>query len=89
MCKRMQSSGTVLIFIQSENTLANLLTLFLVPLSPPNELIKRQKLFEDLLWWVMSLLVFPLLQNLFYITEAEGMANEIAYYQRPVWNVIR
>ncbi|CAI5722949.1 unnamed protein product [Peronospora destructor] len=55
---------------------------------PPNERVKRQKLFEDLLWWVMSLLVFPLLRNLFYITEAEGMANEIAYYQRPVWNVI-
>ncbi|CAH0516411.1 unnamed protein product [Peronospora belbahrii] len=55
---------------------------------PPNERVKRQKLFKDLLWWMMSLLVFPLLQNLFYITEAEGMANEIAYYQRPVWNVI-
>ncbi|KAG7377602.1 hypothetical protein PHYPSEUDO_011397 [Phytophthora pseudosyringae] len=55
---------------------------------PPNEHAKRQKLFEDLLWWVVSSLVFPLLRNLFYITEAEGMANEIAYYQRPVWNVI-
>ncbi|CAH0491660.1 unnamed protein product [Peronospora farinosa] len=55
---------------------------------PPNERVKRQKLFEDLLWWMMSLLVFPLLRNLFYITEAEGMANEIVYYQRPVWNVI-
>ncbi|KAE9036345.1 hypothetical protein PR002_g7137 [Phytophthora rubi] len=55
---------------------------------PPNERVKRHQLFEDLLWWVMSSLVFPLLRNLFYITEAEGMANEIAYYQRPVWNVI-
>ncbi|KAG7390946.1 hypothetical protein PHYBOEH_006816 [Phytophthora boehmeriae] len=55
---------------------------------PPNEKIKRHRLFEDLLGWVVSTLVFPLLRNLFYITEAEGMANEIAYYQRPVWNVI-
>ncbi|KAE9288033.1 hypothetical protein PF001_g20705 [Phytophthora fragariae] len=55
---------------------------------PPNERAKRHQLFEDLLWWVMSSLVFPLLRNLYYITEAEGMANEIAYYQRPVWNVI-
>ncbi|KAG2761693.1 hypothetical protein PC129_g18146 [Phytophthora cactorum] len=55
---------------------------------PPNERVKRLELLEDLLWWVMSFLVFPLLRNLFYITEAEGMANEIAYYQRPVWNVI-
>jgi telomerase reverse transcriptase len=57
--------------------------------SPPNERIKRHQLFESLLWWVISSLVCPVLQNLFYITEAEGMANEIAYYQRPVWNVIR
>ncbi|KAL3667294.1 hypothetical protein V7S43_007525 [Phytophthora oleae] len=55
---------------------------------PPNERVKRQNLFESLLWWIVSSLVFPLLRNLFYITEAEGMANEIAYYQRPVWNVI-
>ncbi|KAG1689831.1 hypothetical protein DVH05_001864 [Phytophthora capsici] len=55
---------------------------------PPNERVKRQKLFESLLWWLVSSLVFPLLRNLFYITETEGMANEIAYYQRPVWNVI-
>ncbi|KAG6947811.1 hypothetical protein JG688_00015395 [Phytophthora aleatoria] len=48
---------------------------------PPNERVKRLELLEDLLWWVMSFLVFPLLRNLFYITEAEGMANEIAYYQ--------
>ncbi|POM77074.1 Hypothetical protein PHPALM_5599 [Phytophthora palmivora] len=55
---------------------------------PPNERVKRHQLVEDLLRWVISALVFPLLRNLFYITEAEGMANEIAYYQRPVWNVI-
>lgn len=55
---------------------------------PPNERVKRLKLVEDLLYWVISTLVFPLLRNLFYITEAEGMANEILYYQRPVWNAI-
>ncbi|CEG35759.1 Telomerase catalytic subunit/reverse transcriptase TERT [Plasmopara halstedii] len=55
---------------------------------PPNELVKRRKLVQDLLWWVISSIVFPLLRNMFYITECEGMANEVAYYQRPVWNVI-
>ncbi|KAL4177207.1 hypothetical protein KRP22_002141 [Phytophthora ramorum] len=55
---------------------------------PPNERVKRQQLFEDVLRWVISSLIFPLLRNLFYITEAEGVANEIEFYQRPVWSVI-
>ena len=57
--------------------------------SPLNEQVKRKKLFEDLLRWVTSVLVFPVLRNMFYVTETEGLANEIAYYQRPVWNAIR
>lgn len=56
--------------------------------SPVNELVKRQKLVQELLWWVLSSIVFPLLRNLFYITDSEGMANEVAFYQRPVWNAI-
>ncbi|ETI35818.1 hypothetical protein F443_17915 [Phytophthora nicotianae P1569] len=55
---------------------------------PPNERVKCLELLQDLLWWMISSLVFPLLRNLLYITEAEGLANEIAFYQRPVWNVI-
>ncbi|KAJ8566502.1 hypothetical protein ON010_g6622 [Phytophthora cinnamomi] len=55
---------------------------------PPNERAKRHELFKNLLCWILSSLVFPLLRNLFYITESEGKANEIVFYQRPVWNVI-
>ncbi|KAG6612579.1 Telomerase catalytic subunit/reverse transcriptase TERT [Phytophthora cinnamomi] len=55
---------------------------------PPNERAKRHDLFKNLLCWILSSLVFPLLRNLFYITESEGKANEIVFYQRPVWNVI-
>lgn len=48
----------------------------------------RRKLFVQLLQWVLTSLVFPVLRSMFYITETEGMANEAVYYQRPVWSAI-
>lgn len=57
--------------------------------SPPNELSKRHELVQELLSWVLNSLVFPLLRDLFYITECEGAANEIVFFQRSIWKVIR
>ncbi|TDH73412.1 hypothetical protein CCR75_003794 [Bremia lactucae] len=43
----------------------------------PNELIKRRQLVQELVYWVITSLVFPVLRNLFYVTEAEGTAKEV------------
>lgn len=57
--------------------------------SPPNELVKRRELFQDLVGWLFKSLVFPILRSLFYITEREGVSSDIVYYQRDVWDAIR
>lgn len=66
-----------------------ILIVLLLTCSPPNELIKRQELLQELLTWLLRSLVFPFLRNLFYITECEGASNEIVFYQREVWDAIR
>jgi hypothetical protein len=44
---------------------------------------------SQVLQWVIRNIVFPILRNCFYITESEGSANEVFYYSRPVWTIIR
>ncbi|GLD92821.1 hypothetical protein PINS_up001400 [Pythium insidiosum] len=55
---------------------------------PPNELKARRELITQLLRWCVETIVFPLLRSAFYVTEIEGSGNDIAFYQRAVWNVI-
>lgn len=55
----------------------------------PSDLKKRQRLVETLLHWVYSHLVAPVLQNSFYVTEAEGDSkNAIKFYRQAVWKRI-
>jgi hypothetical protein len=33
--------------------------------------------------------IVVLVENLFYVTEAEGMFQQLVYYRRPVWRALR
>lgn len=43
-------------------------------------------LLSSFLYWTFAHVVNPVLSSSFYVTEGEGMGNEVLYYRHSVWN---
>lgn len=52
------------------------------------DILKRQELFHELLYFVFDSVLIPLIRSNFYVTESNTHGNQLFYFRHDVWRLI-
>lgn len=50
--------------------------------------VTKQKILECFMEWIFTQIIIPLISASFYVTEGEGLGNEVLYYTKKDWRTV-